>query len=53
MEPISWLIGIALAVAVGHLRGRSYEKKRHNDEIDRLNKRIADLEDDNPANPTA
>lgn len=53
MEPIGLLFGIAIAVAVGYFAGRSYAERQHDDEIDRLNKRIADLEDDNPTNPTA
>jgi hypothetical protein len=52
MDPISWLIGIAIA-AVAYFSGRSNAKRQQADEIDRLNKRIADLEDGDPTNPTA
>ena len=52
MDPISWLIGIAIA-AVAYFSGRGNAKRQHADEIVRLNKRIADLEDGNPTSPPA
>lgn len=52
MDPIGWLIGMAIA-AVAYFSGRSNTKRQQADEIARLNKRIAVLEDGNPNNPTA